>query len=108
MGRKAHANYAEIARTILQELGGGHISTKTLVDAARERGLIPDGKWTYHNFARAVRVSEEFDTSVRGQVSLIEGAEAVAEAIEEPEEVVEEVQEEYPGPTFRTSLVQEG
>jgi len=38
MGRTAHANYIEAAQAVLQELGGGPISTKTLVAAAQERG----------------------------------------------------------------------
>ena len=70
MGRKSLANYTEAARTVLTELGGGPISSQSLVDAARERGLIGEGKWVYHNFLRKVRESNEFDTSVRGQVSL--------------------------------------
>ena len=70
MGRKSLSNYTEAGRTVLTELGGGPISSQSLVDAARERGLIGDGKWVYHNFLRKLRESNEFNTSVRGQVSL--------------------------------------
>jgi len=103
MGRKAHANYIEAAVAVLQELGGGPISTKTLVAAAQERGLIGDGKWVYHNFSRKVRESDLFDTSARGQISLVQNVEPVAE---EPVPVVEEApvaepqQEDFPGPTL--------
>lgn len=107
MGRNAHANYIEAAQAVLQELGGGPISTKVLVAAAQERGLVGDGKWVYHNFSRKVRESDLFDTSVRGQVSL-----AVAPAVEEPvlevpepienNAAFEEPEEEtvFPGPTL--------
>ncbi len=81
MGRTAHANYIEAAQTVLQELGGGPISTKTLVVAAQERGLVGEGKWVYHNFSRKVRESDLFDTSVRGQISLAQSTESI---IEEP------------------------
>jgi len=110
MGRTAHANYIEAAQAVLQELGGGPISTKTLVAAAQERGLVGDGKWVYHNFSRKVRESDLFDTSVRGQISLI--AVDVGPVVEEPvmeapapvAEVApaDEPQEEtaFPGPTL--------
>ncbi len=70
MGRKSLSNYTEAGRTVLTELGGGPISSQSLVAAAQERGLIGDGKWVYHNFLRKLRDSNEFNTSVRGQVSL--------------------------------------
>ncbi len=70
MGRKSLGNYVEAGRTVLMELGGGPLSSQSLVDAAQERGLIGDGKWVYHNFLRKLRESSEFDTSERGQVSL--------------------------------------
>lgn len=70
MGRKSHSNYIEAARAVLSELGGGPISSRDLVAAAQERGLVGDGKWVYHNFLRKVRESGEFDTSKRGFVSL--------------------------------------
>lgn len=76
MGRKTQADYVAAAITVLQELGGGPVSTKTLVAAAQERGLLGDGKWAYHNFSRKVRESDLFDTSVRGQVSLAETVES--------------------------------
>lgn len=69
MGRKAHSNYAVAARKVLTELGGGPIPSRDLVAAARERGLLPEGKWVYHNFLRKLRESDEFDTSVRGEIS---------------------------------------
>ncbi len=81
MGRTAHANYVEAALAVLQELGGGPISTKTLVAAVQERGLVGDGTWVYHNFSRKVRESDLFDTSTRGQVSLVQNVEPT---IEEP------------------------
>lgn len=74
MGRKSSSNYAEAARSVLTELGGGPISSRSLVDAAQERGLIGDGKWVYHNFLKVVRESNEFDTSQRGQISLVMAA----------------------------------
>ena len=70
MGRKPNGNYVEAARAVLVELGGGPISSKGLVAAAQERGLVGDGAWVYHNFLRKIRESDEFDTSQRGQVSL--------------------------------------
>ena len=111
MGRTAHANYVEAALTVLQELGGGPISTKVLVAAAQERGLVGDSTWVYHNFSRKVRESDLFDTSARGQVSLVQNVEQV---IEEPvlepvtEAPVLEVEPEeeavFPGPTLGGSF----
>lgn len=109
MGRTAHANYIEAAQAVLQELGGGPISTKTLVAAAQERGLVGDGKWVYHNFSRKVRESDLFDTSVRGQISLAVNVAPVVEepVLEIPEPVANaaleaEPEEEtaFPGPTL--------
>lgn len=110
MGRKAHANYIEAALTVLQELGGGPISTKTLVAAAQERGLIGEGKWVYHNFSRKVRESSLFNTSTRGEVSLNQGA-VLPEPVAEPEmealDPIEEAPEAepFPGPTFGKATV---
>lgn len=84
MGRKAHSNYVEAARTVLTELGGGPMPSRDLVAAAQERGLLPEGKWTYHNFLRKIRESGEFDTSVRGEVALM-GAAAAAPVAPEAE-----------------------
>jgi len=70
MGRKPQSNYVAAARAVLTELGGGPLTSRSLVDAAQERGLIGDGQWTYHNFLRKVRESSEFDTSVRGNIAL--------------------------------------
>lgn len=78
MGRKSHSNYIEAARQVLTELGGGPMASRDLVAAAQERGLVGEGKWVYHNFLRKIRESDEFDTSVRGQVSLFDGAPAAA------------------------------
>ena len=106
MGRKAHANYIEAALAVLQELGGGPISTKTLVAAAQERGLIGDGKWVYHNFSRKVRESPLFNTSDRGRIRLRTGV-VEPEPVVEPElEALDPIEEEpetetdFPGPTF--------
>lgn len=83
MGRKSHSNYNEIAQQVLTELGGGPLASRDLVAAAQERGLLGDGKWVYHNFLRELRSSANFDTSVRGQVSLFaEGAAAKQEVPE--------------------------
>ena len=79
MGRRPQGNYVEAAKAVLTELGGGPISSRSLVDAAQERGLIGDGKWVYHNFLRKLRESNEFNTSMRGQISLTEAAAPVAE-----------------------------
>jgi hypothetical protein len=114
MGRNAHANYIEAALAVLQELGGGPISTKTLVAAAQERGLVGDGKWVYHNFSRKVRDSDLFNTSIRGQISLVQNMEPVAETeVGEASVVVEEAptpetqeqteQASWPGPTLGQS-----
>ena len=79
MGRTSHSNYIEAARQVLGELGGT-LSSRDLVAAAQERGLIGNGTWVYHNFLRKVRDTDEFDTSRRGYVSLADmGAPAVAE-----------------------------
>jgi hypothetical protein len=93
------SKYTEAAHQVLGELGGGPIASRILVDAAKERGLIGDGNWVYHNFLRKIRESDEFDTSKRGYVSLVkQGAEdptdpepiAEAPAAEAEEEVEQE------------------
>lgn len=95
MGRKSQSNYVEAARTVLTELGGGPISSKDLVAAAQERGLISgEKKWIYHNFLRKIRESEEFDTSRRGYVSLA-AAPAEVPVAEAPEAPVN-----FPGPVL--------
>ena len=73
MGRTSHSNYVEAARQVLGELGGT-LSSRDLVAAAQERGLIGNGTWVYHNFLRKVRDSAEFDTTRRGYVTMLEGA----------------------------------
>ncbi len=80
MGRRPQGNYVEAAKAVLTELGGGPLSSRALVDAAQERGLIGDGTWVYHNFLRKVRESNEFNTSVRGQISLERGAQPMEDA----------------------------
>lgn len=80
MGRTSHSNYIEAARQVLGELGGGPISSRDLVAAAQERGLVGNGNWVYHNFLRKVRDTEEFDTSRRGYVAFANKDTAVAEA----------------------------
>lgn len=101
MGRKAHSDYVGAAVAVLTELGGGPISTKVLVAAAQERGLIGQGKWVYHNFSRKVRECPLFDTSVRGEVGLRVGVAdpgPVVEALESAEEETET--QVFPGPTL--------
>ena len=73
MGRTAHSDYVEAAREVLDELGGGPISSRDLVAAAQERGLVGNGTWVYHNFLRKIREDEKFDTSKRGYVALSNG-----------------------------------
>jgi len=70
MGRTSHSNYIEAARQVLGELGGT-LSSRDLVAAAQERGLIGNGTWVYHNFLRKVRDSAEFDTTRRGYVTMV-------------------------------------
>ena len=71
MVRKARSNYIESAMSILTELGGGPISSKDLVKIAQERGLVGTTTYVYHNMLRKIRESSLFDTTVRGQVSLL-------------------------------------
>ncbi len=77
MGRTSHSNYIEAARQVLGELGGT-LSSRDLVAAAQERGLIGNGTWVYHNFLRKVRDSAEFDTTRRGYITMV-GEAPVAE-----------------------------
>ncbi len=98
MGRKALRNYIEVARTVLTELGGGPISSQGLVAAAQERGLISNGKYVYHNFLRKVRESNDFDTSTRGQVSLVMAA---------PQAEIPAPAAEVPVPTPETAFPEE-
>ena len=85
MGRTSHSNYIEAARQVLGELGGGPISSRDLVAAAKERGLVGNGTWVYHNFLRKIRESDEFDTTRRGYVAMFDGAPPMAEpAVEAP------------------------
>ncbi len=75
MARRAGSHYIDAAIKVLTELGGGPISSKDLHKATEERGLIGTTKYVYHNFLRKVRGSELFDTSIRGQISLVPGTE---------------------------------
>jgi len=122
MGRKAHANYIEAAKKVLKDLGGGPVSTKILVAMAKEKGLIGDGEWVYHNFSRRVRESDLFDTSVRGQVRQVTAniLDEVEQAIEkdgfydepvgfigeteEPAETETVVQQPFPGPILGSGV----
>jgi hypothetical protein len=111
MSRKMKYNYLEAALTVLQELGGGPISTKTLITAAKERGLLGNKKWDSNHFSRKVRESKLFDTSVRGRVRLAKNfepsvEEPVADASLPVKEVldVEPQKETFPGPTLGGSV----
>jgi len=79
MARQAKSNYIEAGIQVLTELGGT-LSSKDIVKAAQERGLIGTTTYVYHNFLRKLRESDLFDTSVRGQVSLIAETESLVEA----------------------------
>lgn len=78
------SKYVEVAAQVLTELGGGPISSDTLIKAIVDKGLLPPRKYLYHNVLRKVRESELFDTSKRGYVSLTAPA-AEAAAEEEPQ-----------------------
>lgn len=91
---QARSNYIEAGITVLTELGGGPISSKDLVKATQERGLIGTTQYVYHNFLRKLRDSNLFDTSIRGQVSLVpegEVVETVAEAVAVPAALISEI-----------------
>ena len=79
MSRKARSNYIEAALGILTELGGGPLSSKDLVKIAQERGLVGTTTYVYHNMLRKVRDSGLFDTTVRGQITLLPTSEPIAE-----------------------------
>ena len=91
-------NYIEAGLSVLQELGGGPISTKVLVTAAVEKGFIEDGDWVYHHFTRKIRSSNLFDTSVRWQVKLAEEIDPIM--LPHVEESTESIQDTFPGPTL--------
>ena len=78
MGRKRIANYTEVAKQMLQELGGGPVRSGDLVRAVIDKGLVPDTKYIYNHLLRAVRESSEFNTSLRGYVSLGEATDTTA------------------------------
>jgi hypothetical protein len=103
MGRNKQNNYIEAGLAVLQELGGGPISTKTLVTAAVEKGLVEDGDWMYHHFTRKIRSSSLFDTSVRGQVKLTEDIDPIM-LPPAKEEGTDTLREAFPGPTLGEGL----
>lgn len=72
MGRKLKYDYADIARNILEEQGGGPMSFTELVDTAIDRNLVEEDKWLKVNFVRNIKASEQFDTTSRGQVALLD------------------------------------
>lgn len=93
------SKYVTAAAQVLDELGGGPVPSKTLIDAIVEKGLLEDRKYLYHNVLRKVRESDLFDTSKRGFVSLAtqddassDETEAIAEQAE-AEALVEESEE---------------
>lgn len=97
MGRKSRSNYVAAALEVFDELGVTTLSTKNLVKAAADRGLIDnDVKWVYNHMSRKIRDSELFDTSQRGQVSLappVAVTEDVGPELVTPEEVVSDYEE---------------
>lgn len=96
-----NSKYVDAAQQVLEELGGGPVPSKTLIDAIVEKGLLPDRQYLYHNVLRKVRESDLFDTSKRGFVSLAapmgdENAEDVAEELPVEVESVESEVESIP------------
>jgi len=65
-----NSKYVDVAFQVLEELGGGPISSKALVKIIVEKGLLEDRKYLYHNVLRKIRQSELFDTSERGVVKV--------------------------------------
>ncbi len=86
-----NSKYVEAAFQVLDELGGGPISSRVLIAAIVEKGLLEDRKYLYHNVLRKVRESDLFDTSKRGFVSL--APETVSEEDDGVEQVVAETLE---------------
>ena len=85
-----NSKYVDAAFQVLEELGGGPVPSKTLIDAIVEKGLLEDRKYLYHNVLRKVRESGLFDTSKRGFVSLTpETDEASSEKVTAEQVVVE-------------------
>ena len=70
MGRNAKADYESIALQILNEAGGQPVKTRVLFEMAKAKKLLPEDKWGYHNFTRAVRLSPLFNTLKRGTIAL--------------------------------------
>ena len=85
-----NSKYVDAAFQVLDELGGGPVSSNTLIRKIVEKGLLEDRKYLYHNVLRKVRESDLFDTSKRGFVSLT--PETVSEG-EANEQVVAETLE---------------
>lgn len=77
------SKYIDAALAVFQELGVESMSTRDLVRAAQERGLVDNAKWTYHNMSRKVRECELFDTSGRGRIRLLNEAEVKQGVVEE-------------------------
>jgi hypothetical protein len=78
-----NSKYIDAVLTVLTELGGGPIPSKTLIDAIVEKGLLEPRTYLYHNVLRKVRESDLFDTSQRGFVSLAQNPDtSVAEDTE--------------------------
>ena len=107
MGRNLNSKYVDAALAVFQELGVKSMSTRDLVRAAQERGLVDNAKWTYHNMSRKVRESELFDTSGRGQIRLLEGGESMIEAAEVAGPGVGPIAVN-PGPTLGNAVTAEG
>lgn len=81
-----NSKYIDAALAVLQELGGGPIESKILIQAIVDKGLLPNRKYLYHNVLRKIRESNLFDTSTRGAVSLAQPQEL---AVLEPADVGE-------------------
>jgi hypothetical protein len=73
-----NSKYIDAAVEVLQELGGGPVASKVLIDAIVDKGLLPNRKYLYHNVLKRVRESNLFDTSKRGYVSLVQPQEQPA------------------------------
>jgi hypothetical protein len=70
MEHQFRSKYLKAAYLALEALGGGPITSGTLINAIVENNLLENRKCLYHNVLRRVRQSELFDTSTRGWVSL--------------------------------------
>jgi len=86
MARQTKSKYVDAAIAVLTDVGGGPISSKMLIDLIVEKKKLPYREYLYHNVLRRIRLDDRFDTTVRGQVRLIEAPEE-AEAAEPEQEV---------------------